>query len=399
MTDERVRRLLRRAAPPGELDAERRAWAIIRAAYDPATAARPRAWPTRPLIALAAVLALVAAALSPPGRAVGGWVRDAIGRERVAGRPDARAALASLPAPGRLLVVSRRGTWVVSEDGSKRRLGAYADASWSPRGLHVVLVRGPRLVASTPTGEIRWTLTRRPRVLAPRWSPSGFRIAYGVRGTLRVVNGDGEPDRAVAPLAVPGSWAWAPGADRHLLAYATPGGAVRLLDVDAGRARWAVRGLEQPPRKLVWSADGKRLVALADAVVYVFDARGRLLRSQPPPLGSAQFVDTEFARRGHAFAVVARHMAGRTRVVLLDAERVPAGPRLVFNGEGRLSRVSWSPDGRWLLVTWPSADQWLFLRMPRVGEVRAIADIQREFDPGGGRTGTAPRPVGWCCAP
>jgi hypothetical protein len=399
VSDERVRRLLQSAAAPGELDAERRAWSVVRAAYDPAVAAPRRAWPTRPLIALAAVLALVAAALSPPGRAVGGWMRDAIARDRVEGREDARPALVSLPAPGRLLVVSARGTWVVNEDGSKRRLGGYGDASWSPHGLHVVLVRGPRLAAATPTGELRWTLSRPPRVLAPRWSPSGFRIAYGVGRTLRVVNGDGEPDRLLARGVAPGAWAWRPDAARHLLAYATPRGVVRVLDVDTERAAWAVRGLEAPPRKLVWSADGQRLVALAGPVVYVFDARGRLIHSQPPPLQSSQFVDAEFGPRGHAFAVVARHMDGRTRIVLLDAERQPAAPRLAFSGEGRLSRLSWSPDGNWLLATWPSADQWLFLRMPRVREIRAVSDIRREFDPGGGERGPAPRPAGWCCAP
>ena len=48
-------------------------------------------------------------ALTPAGGAVGGWIKDV-----VAGRPDARPALDSLPAPGNLLVVSEQGLWVVS---------------------------------------------------------------------------------------------------------------------------------------------------------------------------------------------------------------------------------------------------------------------------------------------
>jgi hypothetical protein len=388
--DERVRRLLQSAAAPGELDAERRAWAVVRAAYDPAAPTSRRAWPTRPLIALAAVLALVAAALSPPGRAVGGWMRDAIGRERVAGRADARPALASLPAPGRLLVVSARGAWVVNEDGSKRRLGAYGDASWSPRGLHVVLVRGPRLVAATPTGEIRWTLTRRPRVIAPRWSPSGFRIAYGARGALRVVNGDGEPDRLLAARAVPGAWAWHPDAARHVLAYATPDGIVRVVDVDAERVLWRTRR-GSPVLRVEWSADGEELLVVSPRRLRTFARPGERRLNMWVPLTVRT---AGFAPSGREIGfMVSDPTAGESAVFVYDGR----SSREVFSGAGRFGDLEWSPDGRWLLVTWPSADQWLFLRMPRVGEIRAVSDIQREFDPGGGAAGAPPRPAGWCC--
>ncbi|MDQ3856878.1 MAG: hypothetical protein M3327_00270, partial [Actinomycetota bacterium] len=138
MTEELLRLLLQRAAPARELDAEHRAWEVVRRAYAEREAVPRRRSPGRPLVALAAALVVVAAALTPPGRAVTSWVRDAIGPDRVAGRKNARSALASLPSRGRLLVVARGGVWVAGQDGSKRRLGAYDDASWSPRGLYVV---------------------------------------------------------------------------------------------------------------------------------------------------------------------------------------------------------------------------------------------------------------------
>ena len=75
----------------------------------------PRAppWQRRnrgPLVAAVAAAVLLAAAISPPGRALVGSVRDAVTDEKVTTRP----ALTSLPAPGTLLVNSKNGPWIVS---------------------------------------------------------------------------------------------------------------------------------------------------------------------------------------------------------------------------------------------------------------------------------------------
>ncbi|HEX2045696.1 MAG TPA: hypothetical protein VHF23_08730, partial [Gaiellaceae bacterium] len=72
--------------------------------------------------------------------------------------------------------------------------------------------------------------------------------------------------------------------------------------------------------------------------------------------------------------------------------------RTLQSTEGRLQEVVWSPDRRWLLVGWPDADQWLFLRLPGVRRIVAVADVRREFDPGGEGGGPFPRVVEWCCA-
>jgi hypothetical protein len=130
-----VRRELERLDIPGEHERRERAWALVHAAYaerEPQPRARHF---VRPLLAAAAIAAVAAAVLSPPGRAVLDRVREAVGVER------ASQALFELPAAGRVLVTADSGAWVVDFDGSKRRLGDYREASWSPFGRFVVASR------------------------------------------------------------------------------------------------------------------------------------------------------------------------------------------------------------------------------------------------------------------
>ena len=79
---------------PDELDAQRRAWTVVRSAYAEREP-RGRRRGLRPILALAVLAALVAAALSPPGRAVGDWIRDT-----VRGEEPPQPALVRLPASG-----------------------------------------------------------------------------------------------------------------------------------------------------------------------------------------------------------------------------------------------------------------------------------------------------------
>src|SRR5262249_25142302 len=134
--------------------------------------------------ALATVLAgaVVAAALSSPGRAVLHRLRETVGVEK------AQPTLFSLPAKGRLLISSDAGVWVVHADGSKRLLGRYAEASWSPHGRFVVAARRNELAALEANGRVHWTLAR-PRVRRPRWTGSNAdtRIAYADQMGVRVV--------------------------------------------------------------------------------------------------------------------------------------------------------------------------------------------------------------------
>jgi hypothetical protein len=182
---------------PGEQEAQERAWAVVRRAYEER---EPIAWPrrhARPLAAAALVAAVAAAALSPPGRSVVQSLREAVGVK------EAEPALFSLPTRGQLLATSREGTWLVHRDGSKRLLGRYRDATFSPHGLFIAATRANQLVALDPMGNVRWTLAR-PAPRHPVWTGTrtNTRITYVSGGQLRVVAGDGTGDHAVGPASL-----------------------------------------------------------------------------------------------------------------------------------------------------------------------------------------------------
>jgi len=385
-----LRAELLQAEPSGAFDAEARAYRVAAHAFAEREPVPRRRRHTRRLVFGIAALALVAAALSPPGSAVLDRIRDAVGRERVVGVERSRPLLLRLPAPGRLLVDSPSGPWVVNRDGTKRLLGDYGEASWSPGGLYVVATRGRELVALTPEGVVRWTIPQRGAARMPRWAPSGFRIAYLAAPDLHVTVANGTGDRVLArdvPRVAP---AWRPG-EEHVLAYTGRNGVVRVVNTDTARTLLRT-GAGPVPVALAWTADGRTLVVL--------DRGGlRLFTGDRPPrrvsLGGRTGVALAAAPIGRAVAVVARDAAGRGSELLMVEEHV----RRVFAGAGAFTDAAWSPDGEWLLVAWRSADQWVFVRSEGVERLDAVSNIARQF---AGRSGTAPRfPAlgGWCCRP
>ena len=382
MNEHRLRELLVRAPLPDDLQARRRSWAVVRAALDEREPVRRRP-DLRPALALAVVAALLAAALSPPGEAVIERVRKAIGIER------AQPALFSLPSSGRLLVSSTRGVWIVQKDGSKRLLGRYRESSWSPSGLFVAAARGNELVALTPGGSLRWTLPRRA-VALPRWEglEGDTRIAYFSRRDLRVVAGDSDPDALVAREVKRVPPAWRPG-EGHVLAYVTRGGRIVTQEADTGRRLWRTRVVDAA-RRLAWSQDGQRLVAVRRLGLSVYRGDGRPLagRAVPGVLGSVAF-----APGSHRLAVV-RRLGDRSEVLLFDADRLGRRPQRLFSGTGRLTDLAWSPDARWLLIGWETADQWVFVRVAGARRIEAVANVSAQF-----RSSRFPSVEGWCCAP
>ena len=372
-----------RAAPIDD-GARARALGVVRAAFlEVEPARRPRRW--APALAVTAcVVALAAVAVTEPGDAVARWVRDVLG----IGREDARPALVRVPGGGRLLVTGQGGAWVVSPDGSRRRLGDYAGASWSPHGRFVVAWRGGELRALEPNGSVRWSLSRSGRIATARWSAGlGYRVAYVTGGVLRVVAGDGTGDHRHGPAA-PVAPAWRPDG-AHVLAYVDRRDHVRVVDVDSGRQLWRSAQLGGPI-ELAWSPDGRRLLVATAGGWQLFGAAGLVLARRSEP----GLADVAWAPRGRRIAVVVSSSDG-SDVLLAD----PAGrgrPRELFSGPGRFGRLAFSPDGRRLLVPWPDADQWLFVSPTRGAHVGAVANIGRQFARGG-RSGPFPDAIEWCC--
>jgi hypothetical protein len=357
---------------PNEDVAGERAWQVVRTAYE---AREPVIWPrrhARPLLAAAVVAAVVAAALSPPGRSVIRSLRKAVGVQ------NAQPELFSLPAPGQLLVTSRGGTWIVHSDGSRRRVGAYRAATWSPHGLFVAATRKNELLALDPEGHVRWSLARRSARL-PSWggTRTDTRIAYLSGGRLRVVAGDGTGDQAIG-LAAPVAPAWRPGPER-VLAYAAPRGGAVVRNLDTGSVL-----LRTPPAtvsKLSWSGDGRLLLVFAPYGSRVYDRRGRVVQDESPS-DATHDTDATFVPGAHRVTFIRAH--GLQSDVFSGRDG-----QLLFRGTGVFGQLAFSPNGRWVLVTWPTANQWVFVRNGR-RKIVGAAQIARQF-------GGFPRIEGWCC--
>jgi len=369
-------------------DAEDRSWEVVRRAFEERTAApgrRALASNTLLLAGLGAALvtAFVAAVFSPPGHAVFERVRQAVGVDH------ADPALFSLPAPGRLLVVSAEGggIWLADANGYKRKLGTYEDAEWSPHGLYVVTTRRNELTALDVDKGVRWSLARHD-VAWPTWSGTraDTRIGYLAAGGLRVVGGDGRGDRLLDGTAAAVAPAWAP-SRRFAITYVS-GSSTIVLREASGRVVWR-RQVGVVPSALQWSTDGRLLAVRSSHRVIVLDARGRVKRTISS-LGSL-LTAVAFKPGTHSLAVVARSPA-RTELRLVDVDR-PGRSRLLFAGPGVFGDIVWSPDASTLLVDWPTANQWIFLRGQKVHAVAVGAEFPRHDD-------LRPRLLvaqRWCC--
>ncbi|MFI5028039.1 MAG: hypothetical protein ACHQCF_03540 [Solirubrobacterales bacterium] len=401
-SEDRLRSLLREAQVPDAAAAERRGLLVVGKAF--ADRERPRRSPVpRVALVLATVLALAALVLSPAGAAVRSWVREVF----TASTPTAAPALTEVPGGGRLLVDSADGAWVVQPDGSRRLLGDYAQASWSPHGLFVAAVSGHTLSAIEPDGTAHWSLSAPGLVRDPSWSPSGFRIAYRSGAALRVVVADGSGDGVLARRVAPVPPVWFPlGPD--YLAYVDAGGRLQIRDTDSGASLGSAPALPGTT-KLDWSPDGSTILEASPHSLRVRAASltkiaGRIHLGAPreiPLPTHATLVDAAFSSRTDANAVVhdlpaAGSRPSRSELALIDPSG--GGRRRLLSVPGSLAAALWSPDGSRLLVPWSDADQWLFIPARGGRPGRAFGPVSTEFAPGSRpKAASFPQLEGWCC--
>ncbi|MGC1165308.1 MAG: hypothetical protein WA862_04300 [Solirubrobacterales bacterium] len=392
-----LKSLLRETTVPRDQGAERRGLEIVSEAF--AQRRRPRRNPL-PRIAVAVAIATLIAALllSSAGAAVRDWVGDVF----AAGVPDAEPGLTEIPGGGRLLVQTPAGPWVVQPDGSRRLLGDYGEATWSPRGLFVAAASGRTLSAVEPNGTPRWSLSSKAAVSDPRWSPSGFQVAYRQGAQLRVVAADGDDDRLLDPSVTSVPPAWSPLAS-GLIAYVDASGGLRIRADSGGTAGSAPAS--PGVAKLEWAAGGSALLESSPSSLRVRELTSRKLATELE-IGPARELrlpvaatvrDAALSPHGDTVAaLLAPRSAGppSSLVVLIDLQ--DGAPRRLLSTPGWLAELAWSPDASRLLISWPDADQWLFVPIEGQGRVRAIGEISKQFAPGS--PGSAfPRIEGWCC--
>lgn len=359
-----LERRLRETPLADEAGAEERAWEVVSAAYEE-RAPMPRRAPLRGLaVAAGAAVVALAIGLSPAGAKVADFVSEVVG----IGTTDPESGIGRLPAQGELLVESGDGAWIVRADGSKRRLGDYRQATWSPHGRYIAATDGRQLVALDPQGEVRWTITAPREVRDPRWSGTDVdtRIAYRSGDDLWVVAGDGTDARLLARNVAAAAPAWRPPPDTklgasgpiHVVAYRDRSGRVRAIDADRGR-RVRVAGSD---------------------------------RAAVPPPRSREDVNGGLAQGVKGRTAELRRRDGATELVI----RTPgSAKRAIGMPPGRLTGPTWSPDGRWVALGWPDGDQWLLVRAERPRRVLAFGEIRRQFHPGEGGDGEFPQISGW----
>jgi dipeptidyl aminopeptidase/acylaminoacyl peptidase len=162
---------------------------------------------------------------------------------------------------------------------------------------------------------------------------------------------------------------------------------------DSEQTLWTSVPLGGRVKSLAWSSTGHLLV-LTRSFFVILDERGRPI-AKGPTGGSAEAA--AFSPDGRSIAL-ARRRGARSQLVLLRADTTGLAERSLYAGPGRFSDVAWSPDGAWIVTGWRDADQWLFVR-PADRRVVAMADISRQFAPGGHAGPGFPRIDGWARSP
>src|SRR5919201_3622681 len=234
--------------------------------------ARPRSHGRRRLavvaVAVAVVAALAAAALAATGR-----IHVQLGASHPA-LPVAPTHLVlprgthgvALVAGGRLRVAARGGARI---EGWRATAAAL-----SPGARYVAVGMGRSLTAMAPSGRPAWSHPTAGRVVAAAWRPDGLEIAYVVarrgRYDLRMIQGDGDHDHAVARYVAPVTPSWR--GDSLGLAWVRAGGRVVVRDYARGSLRVLVGSPECRPvgvRAVAFAPRGGALAMISRTAVFV----------------------------------------------------------------------------------------------------------------------------------
>jgi hypothetical protein len=212
---------------------------------------------------LVLVLATVAFAVGAGAAALAatGNLRVDIGAKNKPARP-VPTRLSVPPGSNGLALVAGGKLWLATRSGLRIEGMPVSAAELSPRALYAVVGIGSSLVALAPGNRHPWVHPTGGRVVAASWSPDGLKIAYVVarrgRYELRMIEGDGSPDRLVAGRADPAKPSWRP--DSLAVAYVDSGGRAAVYDLGNGTRRiFDTRECGGPTRAVAYAPRGRRL--------------------------------------------------------------------------------------------------------------------------------------------
>jgi hypothetical protein len=197
-----------------------------------------------------------AAALAATGN-----LRVGIGARQKHVRPVS-TRLSIPPGSHGLALVAGGKLWLATRSGLRIEGMPVSAAELSPRALYAVVGIGSSLVAVAPGNRHPWVHPAGGRVVAASWSPDGLKIAYVVarRGgyELRMIEGDGSPDRLVVRGVRPVKPSWRP--DSLAVAYVDAGGQAAVYDLGTVALRsFDTRGCGGAARAVAYAPRGRRL--------------------------------------------------------------------------------------------------------------------------------------------
>jgi hypothetical protein len=184
------------------------------------------------------VAAIAAAVVGAAALAATGKLHVVIGA-RSGGVANARSQFALPPRSDGIAVVAGGRLWLRTRAGLGIEGMPVSAAELSPRALYAVVGLGSSLVALAPGQRRAWVRRTGGRVVAAAWSPDGLKIAYVVaragRHELRLIEGDGSPDRVLARRVAPVKPSWR--ADSLAVAHVDAKGRAVVDYLDAGARR------------------------------------------------------------------------------------------------------------------------------------------------------------------
>ncbi len=168
---------------------------------------------------------------------------------------------------------SEGGIYIIDRDGTDQRLllrDAFG-AEWAPDGSWIAFTvsdtqSGQHIDVIRPDGTQRRSVTSSPMSeSAPRWSPSGDRIAFiDGNSNISIVRPDGSDRKRLTPLSggVQGAPAWSP--DSRSIAYLARDGAslntaLYVIPVTGGTPRRLSLAVQTTDAVVSWSPDGSSI--------------------------------------------------------------------------------------------------------------------------------------------